>query len=322
MIYDKIIFVADSGGSKTIAALLREDGTPLAVTIKAGVAAVPGTLPVGRIIQETADSLFKKSGKSPQDISCGYFALGGPNTEEIYEALNLTFPGICINVDREANGNWFKTCAQLLGVDGCVMSGTGTTAIGIRNNDKLVFAGGWGPLYDDAGSGYSIGVSGLRRALLMIDGREPKTRLTEILRPYGNISSAGDFAGRMNLKSRLMQLSRTEIAGLTPIVYKLFLEGDEVANGIIRQVALDLAQLAISVASKQNAKILGIGGIFSLWKTLRPLTNEVITMIRPDVSLICRPGFSLFKAACIMGLKEAGLTPNFEKIEKTNYEEQ
>ena len=56
----KIIFVADSGGSKTRAALLRQDGTALAVTVKAGVAAAPGTLPVARIVQETAQSLLEK----------------------------------------------------------------------------------------------------------------------------------------------------------------------------------------------------------------------------------------------------------------------
>ncbi|OGV56130.1 MAG: hypothetical protein A2X49_14585 [Lentisphaerae bacterium GWF2_52_8] len=322
MCSDNLIFAADSGGSRTRAALLRRDGTPLAVTIKAGVAAAPETLPVAQIIQETVGSLLKKSGKSPQDISCGYFSLGGPNTEETATALELALPGVRIAVDREARGNWFKACAPLLGVDGCVMAGTGTVAIGLSHDDSLVFAGGWGPLYDDLGSGYFIGISTLRKALLMLERREQETGLIEILRRYGDIPPAGDFAGRMNLKSRLMQLNRAEIAGLTPSVYELFLEGDEAATSIIRQAAADIAQLAASIACKPESRILGIGGLFSQADTFLPLCNEAMRTIRPDISILCRPAFSLFKAACIMGLKEAGLTPDFESIEKTNYEEQ
>lgn len=319
---EKLIFVADSGGSKTRAALLRQDGTPLAVTLKAGVASIPGTLPVARIIQETARALLEKSAKSPQDLSCGYFSLGGPNTEETAAALKLAFPGIRITVDREANGNWLKACAPLLGVDGCVMAGTGTVAIGLRADNALVCAGGWGPLYDDAGSGYSTGIAALRKALLMLDRRESATGLIEILRRYGKIPAPGDFAGRMQLKNRLLQLGRAEIAALAPVVYELFLQGDEAATAIIRQAADAIAQLAASVAGKPRARILGIGGVFTPADTFLPLCNEALQMIRPDVSIICRRAFNLFKAACIMGLKEAGLTPDFARIEKTSYEEQ
>lgn len=156
---------------------------------------------------------------------------------------------------------------------------------------------------------------------MMIDHREPRTGLIDILQSYGGSPSAKDFIGRMNLKKNLMQLNRAEIAGLTPIVYKLFLEGDVAANAIIRNAASDIAKIGASVACKQKSVILGIGGVFSPADTFLPLCNDAIKIIRPNLSFVCRPEFSLFKAACIMGLREAGLTPDLKKIENTNYEE-
>ncbi len=316
---DKLIFAADSGGSRIRAVLLHYDGHPLVTATGPGVASIPGTLPVEKTIRETVSRLIEKGGRAGVEIGTGYFSLGGPNSEEVELALARVLPASRIKVDREAKGNWFKACAPMLGVDACVMAGTGTVAMGL-DGDAVICSGGWGPLFDDAGSGYSIGLAGLRKALLMLDRREAPTRLIEILKPYGNMPAQDDFAGRMAFRDRFLQLGRAEIAAVSPVVYRLFLEGDPAAAEIICEAAVAVARLAVSVAGKPDAKVLLMGGISAQAETFLPLCSKHLKALRPDMEILCRPEFSLFKAAVVMALLDAGAKPDFQNVLRTEYE--
>src|SRR3954451_20418762 len=65
-----------------------------------------------------------------------------------------------------------------------IISGTGSVSVGVNRQGKRVYAGGWGPVAGDEGSGSWIA----RRALQMVaratDGRGPQTCLTEAACEY------------------------------------------------------------------------------------------------------------------------------------------
>lgn len=302
-----VIFAADGGGSKTRMCLLNRESVILAETVGAGTAAVQeGLLPVQEIIGGMCRQILADVGVADSMVSSGYFSLGGPNTAEVEKALCLAFPHSKIILDREANGNWLKVCAPLLGIDAVLMAGTGSVAAGLVGGE-VVFSGGWGPLYDDAGSGYWLGLAALRKVLLMLDGREKLTPLSEILRKFGLDSATGrDFKSRMQIKMALLKLSRSEIAGLAPEIFSLSRTGEPAAMEIILQAADALAGLAASVACCPRAHILGIGGVFKSGEHFQTICVGALKRIRPDAKFVFRDDFDLFKGACIMALTHAG----------------
>ena len=62
-----------------------------------------------------------------------------------------------------------------------IISGTGSVAAGRVGEGPLVRVGGWGALIGDEGSGYRIGLGGLRAAMRAADGRNVPTALTPSL---------------------------------------------------------------------------------------------------------------------------------------------
>ena len=58
-------------------------------------------------------------------------------------------------------------------------AGTGSICLGKDGRGNLARVGGWGHLFSDEGSAYSMAVQALRRSLWGVDGRGPETRLLD-----------------------------------------------------------------------------------------------------------------------------------------------
>ncbi|HSJ37617.1 MAG TPA: BadF/BadG/BcrA/BcrD ATPase family protein [Planococcus sp. (in: firmicutes)] len=117
-----------------------------------------------------------------------------------------------------------------LGNPGIVqIAGTGAISFGINYEDKIVRAGGWGYLFDDAGSGYYLGNEALRAVFKNYDGRGPATVLTEKVLEYFEVSYIPDLIGMVYGRDH----PRAVIAKLSPIVVDAAAAGDGVAKEII-----------------------------------------------------------------------------------------
>ena len=60
-------------------------------------------------------------------------------------------------------------------------AGTGSICLGKDGRGNLARVGGWGHLFSDEGSAYSMAMQALRRSLWGVDGRGPETRLLDSL---------------------------------------------------------------------------------------------------------------------------------------------
>ena len=127
-----------------------------------------------------------------------------------------------------------------------LISGTGSFALGRREDGATVRVGGWGYLLGDEGSAYAIALDGLRAAAKSADGRGPATNLLESLlaalgrkRPEDLIPATYDAA-----------MTRSRIAALCPLVFKSQQSGDSVADQIIANAANCLAQMVAAVAAR------------------------------------------------------------------------
>ena len=253
-----IYLAADSGGSKTIFRLVDEKGTVLTEVKTEGMGAVrAGVLPIRDIIK-TAKEKIDIFGK-PKAI---FLSLGGPNTKEVYDELSTAWKNIPVEVEREACGNSILRAAKYLGCSSVVMCGTGSTAVGFKNNKK-VFAGGWGPIYGDGGSGGGIGSEALKKFLRHLDGFDDIGELSQIFSDVTDGLDIEKFEDRMEAKQRALDISRRELAALAPQIYLLALKGNKCAKELYANAAQEIALMADAVCDNdKKSAVLICGGFF------------------------------------------------------------
>ena len=93
----------------------------------------------------------------------------------------------------------------------------------------MVTVGGWGHLLGDEGSGYRIGLDGLRGVVRASDGREPRTTLTRVL-----LQATGEAEPR-DLVEWAARATKGEIAALSVLVAREARAGDGVAARVIHR---------------------------------------------------------------------------------------
>lgn len=179
----------------------------------------------------------------------GLVSMGFANTVEIINDAPLAWYSV-------ANGD--KAIA--------LISGTGFVAFTQDNKGKSILKGGLGALFADQGSGYQIGLQGIRTALSSAQHLIPPTTLIEALFECFNITDINQIPVKITTKKQVSQFALQ--------VYECAKEGDETANLLLKKAAADLAKLALAVYQdagyKQEKVTVGmIGGCFANMDLLR-----------------------------------------------------
>jgi len=147
-----------------------------------------------------------------------------------------------------------------------VISGTGSIGYGRDARDRAMRSGGWGSLFDDAGSGYDIGRQAIVAALQAHDGRGPGTRLgPEICRAL----RLKDITGIV-----LKPLAPHQIAALFPLVLEAARHRDAVAGRLLDDAGRDLAELALALIRRfhwrqRRVPVVLAGGVFQASRRVR-----------------------------------------------------
>ncbi len=306
-----LYLAADSGGSKTVWVLLDKNGNTIAEYKTHGLGAVKaGILPVFDTVKE-AFRYLKPYG-TPNGI---FLSLGGPNVAEVQSALCAVWEGIPSFVEREACGNAILQAAAYLDCSAAILCGTGSTAMGHTVNGTK-YAGGWGPIYGDGGSGGGLGQDALKLFLRSLDGMAEIGRVGELFAPLTAGLDVTDFFGRMEAKSRALAMSRRELAALAPDIYRLALEGDTAALGLYRVHAKEIALLANSVSDNSaDYKVLICGGFLANKPLLLDMCNEELAKLS-SAKLYYEPNFSPIVAAKMAVLTRYGASPTRELFNK------
>ncbi|MBC7255103.1 MAG: hypothetical protein H5T66_03235, partial [Chloroflexi bacterium] len=122
-----------------------------------------------------------------------------------------------------------------------ILAGTGSLVYAVHAEGRSILVGGWGYLLGDEGSGYWLGMEGLRTILDAEDGLRPPTILRDRLLPALGAKTPRDLIpclyGEATPPIR-------RIAGLAPIVLSAAAEGDAVACAIVERGAQKLAEMA------------------------------------------------------------------------------
>lgn len=117
-----------------------------------------------------------------------------------------------------------------------LVAGTGTVAFAVRADPDRTRArtAGWGPAFDDVGSGHWIGSRALAAVARAVDGRGRKTTLA---RRVARAATANDDADANELVRWAYEDGPApawdKVASLAPVVFDACEEGDEVARRIV-----------------------------------------------------------------------------------------
>lgn len=130
--------------------------------------------------------------------------------------------------------------------------GTGSVVRAVGQGGEVVTVGGWGQLLGDEGSGYGIGLDGLRGVVRASDGREPHTSLTRALLAATRAGAPRD------LVAWAAGATKGEVAALSVVVAREARAGDTVAARVIHRA---LAAIRDHLAAALEGVVRGGGGV-------------------------------------------------------------
>ena len=166
-----------------------------------------------------------------------------------------------------------------------LVAGTGSVVLAVDPRGEVVTVGGWGALLGDEGSGYGIGLDGLRAVFRACDGREPETSLTRALLAATNTDTPRELAGWA------VRASKREVAALFGAVARAARDGDTVAARVVHR-ALGELRAHLEAAIDRTAgwggrpPVAFVGGLVREGGRLR----EAVAEIASELGCELRPG--------------------------------
>lgn len=153
--------------------------------------------------------------------------------------------------------------------------GTGSVAVGRDPAGVEATAGGWGAALDDEGSGYRIGLDGLRAVMRSADGRAPATSLTgAMLRETG-------VADPRDLVEWAASATKRDVAALCVAVGRACQEGDAAAAQVVEKALAGIRSLVGAVLARTSGwpgkpPLAMIGGVVREGSEMRAPVMRVV----------------------------------------------
>ncbi len=253
----KFYLGVDGGGSKTTAVVYNDKGEFICKAC--GESINYYSVGIENARKAMVDIINSMPQKSFDCAVIGMSALNGRATEEETER----FCGSIIDSKKIImDSDLYIALEAMDESDECavVISGTGSMALH-RNCDGVIrHAGGWGYILGDEGSGYSIGLSGIKAAIRAFEGCSNKSALINECLNYFSVDNIYDLIDLYYDK----KVSRKVTAAFAKNVISLAENGDKTAENIVRIEAKLLAETVITLIkdSKKDIPIGLWGGIF------------------------------------------------------------
>lgn len=186
-----------------------------------------------------------------------------------------------------------------------VAAGTGAIAIGTDLRSRFTRVGGWGHLFDDAGSGAWIGIEGLRAAIRTHDGvRVDAAAVLEAA--TARFGPPPSWPGRLLTRPDRAGLA----AGFAADVAALAASGDPVASDIMRRAGVEVAAtLAAALGPGIPPLASWTGGVFTAGGVFTSAFASEFARLAPDAELVAPAGTPLDGALRLARLVVAGDVP-------------
>ncbi len=242
----KYVIGIDGGGTKSVINIADLNGKIISRGLGGPTNIKSASLDeVHTVLKELMENAVSKSGLLIDD--CASVCIGTAGVHELKGesdvAALIKSIGIKGNV-IVTNDAEIVLAAESKDVEGVVLiAGTGSIAYGIDRYRKRYRSGGWGHILGDEGSGYYIGLEGIKAALKCYDGREPYTELLPMLEQEMGVLNVEGMVDRIYKKD----LKKSEIAYYSKTVNKAFENGDKKAEEILQNSSSELFMLVDAV---------------------------------------------------------------------------
>lgn len=231
-----LVGAMDGGGTRSRYLIADQTGGVL-LRVERGAAHLPGGAPVEEEAEALAGALASRFAetvrelKAPLPLGAVCVAVAGAGRAEERDALQsaLVRRGVAgkVRVTSDVEAALHDAFGQGPGI--VLLAGTGSVAVGRDERGGVHRVGGWGALLGDEGSGYAIGLQGLRAALRGEEGRGPATRLGASLLRAAGVDRLDELIGWSR------GVRKEGIAAFAPVVLHAAEEGDEVAGEVVDQ---------------------------------------------------------------------------------------
>jgi len=238
----------DGGGTKTLGVIMTENEEVLgrASGASSNIHSVPHP-EVENILRTLVISLCEQAKIEPTELDAICLGMAGCDSPADRAVLQgFLRPVIGDKTQLTVINDAIVAARAVLGdLHGLLLiAGTGSICFGwnARTNETSR-CGGWGHLLSDEGSGYLLGLEGLRAVLRGVDGRGPKTSLEpRLLGHLGLTEPRGILQFVYGPKG-----TKAEIASLSRFVIEEDSKGDEAARLILDEQADLLVQIVTPV---------------------------------------------------------------------------
>lgn len=247
----------DGGGSKTTAVVFDENGNFICSACGESINYYSVGLENARLaMTEIINSL------SVKEYTCAFIGMSALN-ERASAAETERFCGGVIKSDLTVMDSDLFVALEAMNAQGecaCIISGTGSMAVMRGTDGKISHTGGWGYILGDEGSGYAIGLSGIKAAIKSAENCADETALVGECLKYFSINNIYDLIDLYYEK----KVSRKTTAAFARLVNKWAENGDKTAIAIIEAEAEELFRTAYGLLKSAKSDIpVGLwGGIF------------------------------------------------------------
>jgi glucosamine kinase len=301
----------DGGATKTVAAVLSLDtfdmhfghGGPSNVDAVGVSAAAPA-------LRDALKEALGEAHVEAADVGSAVVGVAGTPSDEVARLVQAEFAlGACYFVNDViaawASGTWLAP-----GV--AVISGTGSHVFGVNAAGESWRTGGWGHVLGDEGSGYWLGLHGMKAALRYRDGSGPETVLLDAAVAFYELEAIEDLQALMYGKP----LTKSEIAAFTEEVEKAAAAGDQLASGLFETAANDLATQARAPVERLGLEgrftVALVGGVFSYGERLRDPFEAAVREFAPEVEFAV-PEIPPVGGSLLLGLSAEGVADDYDR---------
>lgn len=283
----------DAGGTKTRWALARADGEIAASGEAPGMSAHLMRSSDGRQrVRETLAAIAAAALAVGRPVRIEAGVTGLPERPQALRALVAESFGLPEEAISLENDLVFVYRGLFEPGEGYVVyAGTGSIAAFIDGDGRFHRAGGWGPLLDDAGSGYWIALEALRRIWRREDDSPGVWRESPMAREIFSRLGGGDWA---QTREALYGGDRGDIGRLALAVAATAGE-DPAARAILEAAGRELARLANALVRRYGPRPIALTGRAV---ELHPIIGEVVrASLAPGTPLEIRGSEAHFAAA-------------------------
>ena len=282
----------DGGGTRTRAVLagsdLRERGRGASGPANVATRPLPRVL---ETLEEAITDALASAGVRRADVarvSCGLAGLESSGASgRLLAALEDRWGAGRVLVTTDARAALAGATDGPVDEPGVVLiAGTGAIAFGRGPDGREERAGGWGHVIGDEGSGYAMARQGLAAAVRHLDGRGPKTAMTDLLFTAEGTHSAAELVQKIHGSDG----GAGDVAAYFPVVLGAARLGDAEAIRILTEAGTELALAATTVVKKlglENAafKVSTVGGVFAAGELLLGPLREGLHRVAPRALL-------------------------------------